>query len=211
MTYGEEPVFLGKHNVDCPEMMFYQDMPIKLKNSFNLSLEQRLEFVLPLVEVVTRDFVDNFGLAELGKHYMYISVKKLFQAAGSTFNRQGYHTDGFLTDDITYIWSDENPTIFNVGEFNLTLDDSVSIQEMEEQAKPENEVVYMENSLIRINQFNVHKVAVPEVTTLRTFIKISFSKDKYNLKGNSHNYNLKYDWDMRERGLVRNTPQKLEE
>ncbi len=41
----------------------------------------------------------------------------------------------------------------------------------------------------------------------RTFLKVSFSRDKYDLAGNSHNSRLDYDWPMRERGLTRNTPQ----
>lgn len=42
-----------------------------------------------------------------------------------SFNRMGYHSDGFLTDDINYIWCDNNPTIFNISAFNLTLDENL--------------------------------------------------------------------------------------
>ena len=43
----------------------------------------------------------------------------------------------------------------------------------------------------------------------RTFFKLSFSKDKYDLKGNSHNYLFDYNWEMRERKENRNIPQQL--
>jgi len=42
---------------------------------------------------------------------------------------------------------------------------------------------------------------------MRTFVKISFSKDKYDLIGNSHNYEMDYKWDMKERKEERNIPQ----
>ena len=43
----------------------------------------------------------------------------------------------------------------------------------------------------------------------RTFIKISYSTDKYDLIGNSHNHEIDYRWEMRERGTMRNVPQKV--
>ena len=40
----------------------------------------------------------------------------------------------------------------------------------------------------------------------RTFIKVSFSDQKYNLKGNTHNYLFDYEWDMIDRSVSRNDP-----
>jgi hypothetical protein len=42
---------------------------------------------------------------------------------------------------------------------------------------------------------------------MRTFVKVSFSYDKYDLVGNSHNYLLNYAWEMKERKDDRNIPQ----
>jgi hypothetical protein len=113
-----------------------------------------------------------------------------------------------MTDDINYIWYDKDPTVFNNSEFNLTMDDLASIEDMRSQALPWKDVTYPVNTLLRLDQFNIHKVG--EVTTgMRNFLKISFSKDKYDLIGNSHNYLLNYEWDMKPRKEQRNIPQSI--
>jgi hypothetical protein len=126
-----------------------------------------------------------------------------------SFNRTGWHSDGFLTDDINYIWCDKYPTIFNRTEFHLPLDDLLSIEVMEKQAIPFNNYSYRENQLLRLNQYNIHKVAPVTEVGMRTFLKLSFSKDKYDLIGNSHNYLIDYNWEMKNRKEHRNIPQSI--
>jgi hypothetical protein len=133
----------------------------------------------------------------------------MYQMPNCSFNRMGWHSDGFLTDDINYIWCDKYPTIFNKSNFILSPDDTLSIQEMEMQADPLNDVTYNENQLIRLDQFNIHKVAPVKSGGMRTFLKVSISKDKYDLIGNSHNYLLNYDWKMKQRKEQRNIPQSI--
>ncbi len=207
MEYGELPKVIRKIKVDCKEMMFYQYLPIKLIGQENFDIEQRLYPFHDLILYSMIDFRENFGLEKLIDSYVYLTAKRQFQSKSKLFNRPGYHSDGFLTDDINYIWSDKNPTIFNSTNFKLTLDDEVSLKEMEEQALPENEVTYFDNTLLRLNQFNIHKVDENIEAGFRTFVKISFSQDKYDLEGNSHNYFLDYDWEMKPRKESRNIPQ----
>lgn len=121
----------------------------------------------------------------------------------------GYHSDGFMTDDINYIWSNKCPTVFNKSQYALTLHHEFSLSEMEEQSLKENEVTYSNNQLLRLNEFNIHKVGDVLQPTIRAFLKISFSADKYDLIGNSHNYNLKYEWEMKQRQIQRNVPQTV--
>ncbi len=210
MRYGELPKILGEHLVECQEMMFYQYLPIKLAGATEPLVEDRLKCFSDLIGAVCCDYVGEFGLDDYVESFIYLTAKRAYQGNGCSFNRKGYHSDGFMTDDINYIWYDRSPTIFNKGQFNLTNDDSSSMYEMEEQANPQNEVVYPINSLLRLNQFSIHKVADVTNVGLRTFVKISFSKDKYDLRGNSHNYLLDYQWEMRERKPNRNIPQKID-
>lgn len=206
--YGQLPIDLGFIGVTCPEMMFYQDLPIKLKNSSAISVEERIR--LPFTDLIGKvacDFVGAYGLDSFIKSYMYISCKSLFQQENTTFNRQGWHTDGFGTEDINYIWSDSNPTVFNNSSFCLSRDDCKSMQEMHNQAIPSNDILYENGHLLRLNQFVVHRVNPLQVEGLRTFCKITFSKDVYNLQGNAHNNLLDYKWEMRSRGKERNVPQ----
>lgn len=207
--YGELPKYLGLHEVNCDEMMFYQYLPIKLAGQTKPIVEKRLKCFEELIGNICCDFVGEFGLDRFVNNYIYLTAKKMYQVNGCSFNRKGYHSDGFLTDDINYVWCDKNPTVFNFSKFNLTLDDSVSLQEMEEQADENRIETYPENSLLRLNQYNIHRVSNLESLCLRTFVKVSFSLDKYDLKGNSKNHLLDYDWKMRERKSERNIPQKL--
>jgi len=209
MKYGELPKVLDEINVECLEMMFYQYLPIKMIGESKPEVEQRLSFLKDIIGCVCCHFVAEYGLDKYIESYCYLTVKHQYQNKEKTFNRQGYHSDGFLTDDINYIWSDKSPTIFNFSDFKLTLDDKVSLSEMEEQAMPFNEKTFPNKTLLRLNQFNIHKVNENQDEGMRTFIKISFSKDKYDLIGNSHNYELDYNWQMKERSKERNIPQSV--
>lgn len=207
MKYGELPSRLGQIKIDCQEMMFYQYLPIKLNGFILLQYEARLDVFWKLFQEAVQDFIQKYGHENYIGSNIYLTAKHQYQTPEKTFNRMGYHADGFLTDDINYIWSDKSPTVFNKSNFNLTLDDVISMKEMEEQALKENEVTYPINTLLRLNQFNIHKVSENQEEGMRTFVKISFSKDKYDLIGNSHNYELDYNWEMKPRKQVRNIPQ----
>lgn len=209
MKYGSKPKDLGVIEIDCPEMLFYQYLPIKLIGQTEPIVEQRLKCFEPLIGACCCDFVADYGLSRYMDSYVYLTVKRLYQGKGYSFNRKGYHSDGFLTDDINYLWSNSLPTVFNFGKFDLSLDDNTSMIEMEQQAKKENEFTYPQGSILRLDQFVIHKVSDEEIEGMRTFAKVSFSNDKYDLKGNAKNYLLDYDWQMRNRGLKRNIPQKL--
>lgn len=208
MEYGQLPTALGEYKIECKEMMFYQYLPIKMAYDSGVpTYEPRLKCFDSLIAKAMSDFLGNYGYLEYTASYFYFTAKYMYQAPNTSYNRMGYHSDGFMTNDINYVWCDKYPTVFNSSKFNLTQDDTLSIAEMEAQAKHENEVTYPENTLLRLDQFNIHKVAFVGVGCMRTFVKISVSKDKYDLIGNSHNYLLDYDWKMKERRPERNIPQ----
>jgi len=209
MKYGELPTQLGIFEVECKEMMFYQYLPIKMPNQTQPIYEPRLKCFDKLIGSICCDFIGEFGLDNYVNSYVYLTAKFLYQTPNCSFNRTGWHSDGFLTDDINYVWCDKCPTIFNKTDFDLPLDDLLSMEEMEKQSMPFNDVVYKENQLIRLNQFNIHKVAPITKGGMRAFLKVSISKDKYDLIGNSHNYLLDYDWQMKERKQERNIPQSV--
>lgn len=208
MKYGDLPIEIDQFKVDCKEMMFYQYLPIKLAYGFEIKYEYRLNCFNEIIDASIFNFIQEFGRDNFEPYYVYLTAKYLYQSNGCSFNREGYHSDGFMTDDINYLWSDKLPTVFNYTEFELTQNDSISMSEMQEQALYFNVKTYPENTLLRLNQFNIHKVA-PQQQGWRTFVKISFSKDKYDLIGNSHNYLLDYNWQMNERKTERNIPQSI--
>lgn len=206
--YGELPISLGIHKVDCKEMMFYQYLPIKLSGQSEPKAEDRLLCFSQLVGICNCDYIGKNGLNAYVEANVYLTAKHLYAKPGCPINRPGYHSDGFMTDDINYIWCDVYPTVFNTSPYSLTQHHEHSLSEMEEQSLVENEVRYKEYELLRLNQFNIHKVAEVERLCIRTFFKLSFSTEKYNLIGNSRNYLLNYDWPMKERQETRNHPTK---
>lgn len=208
MQYGDLPISLGIIDVNCVEMMFYQYLPIKLSGGINIQVEDRLLCFSGLIGTACGDYIWTFGVDNFRDCNIYITAKRLYAKPGCPINRPGYHSDGFMTDDINYIWSDKFPTVFNTSPYSLTMHHEYSLSEMELQSLVENEVRYKENELLRLNQFSIHKVARITELALRTFVKISFSKEQYNLAGNSRNYLLKYDWEMKAREDVRNHPVK---
>lgn len=209
MKYGTLPKSLGEHIIDCQEMMFYQYLCIKLIGQHQPIAEDRLKPFFSVIGAACCDFIGEFGLDKYMNSYIYVSAKNLFQSESCPYNRPGWHSDGFMTDDINYLWSNKNPTIFNTSEFALTQDDSLSLKEMELQANSLNNFLFSDNQLLRLDQFNIHKVNDNQEKGMRSFLKISFSKDKYNLIGNSINHELAYDWSMKPRKMERNIPQSI--
>lgn len=212
MKYGDLPKVIDTIKVDCREMMFYQDMLIKDKGEYFHKIESRLDVFQCLIMAAVAAFISEFGDKAFRDSYMYISAKRLFQSKGKSFNRPGWHSDGFMSSDINYIWSDDGSTIFNNSNFIISQDDILSLKEFQIQADPDNDVIFPPNTLLRLNQFNIHRVGDVLADGIRTFVKVSFSHHKYDLEGNTHNYKLDYDWNMRPRNLTRNIPQsKIQE
>ena len=99
-------------------MLFYQYLPLKLEKSVGIKLEKRLHCFKDLINKIKDDFVTEFGLQRYYDSYMYLTVKHMYQPPGNSYNRHGYHTDGFMTDDVNYIWCDNDPTTFNTSNLN---------------------------------------------------------------------------------------------
>jgi hypothetical protein len=205
--YNQLPKVIGQFNVNIEEYFTYTYLPVKFPGMTEPVFEKRMGVFAKLIGVAACDFIGSFGLDRYIESYVYITAKHMYQKE-TPFNRPGYHSDGFLTDDISYIFSNSQPTIFNSGPFFLSNDDKKSLDEMKSQSKIENELTYPDNTLLRLNQFVIHKVGKPVVGP-RIFFKMCFSKDKYDLAGNSHNFLLDYEWQMRPRSPERNVPQEL--
>lgn len=199
--FYDKPISLGVFNIECNEYMKYQYLLINCGTV--LYLEDRLKRFKTLIAKCICDYAStNFD--DLLRSYIYLTVKSEYQRNGCGFNREGWHIDGFGTDDENYVWSNCQPTIFNNGPFDLSDDENLSMAQMEEQADPANNYCFPDKTLVRMGR-SVHKVG-PYIEGHRVFVKVSFSKKKYNLLGNSHNYLIDYNWDMIARNKERNVP-----
>lgn len=201
------PKLIKVIHVAVEEYFSYTYLPVKVPNSTEIVLEPRLNIVREMIGVACCDFVSFKGLQAFAESFVYITAKHAFQRAGKGYNRQGWHTDGFGTDDVNYIWSNKQPTVFNTGCYEVSKDDKESMSDFERLINPKLNYTFPNNTLLRLTDSVVHKVAEIEEGN-RCFVKISFSKDKYDLKGNSINYNLGLDWVYRDRSLERNVPQR---
>lgn len=198
--YGQEPRVVGHVFLDPKEMCFVQYLPIAMADCDRVELPDNLSWTRPLVNMVLKEGVSD-------ESYLYLTVKHLYVTPSNMGNRPGWHSDGFGTDDINYIWCDNYPTEFCIQDFNLSEDCDTSLTEMEQQARAQNVKTYGENTLLRLDKYNIHRTPVIG-EGYRTFVKISVSEDRYNLKGNAHNYLFEYDWEMVLRSDSRNHPSK---
>lgn len=200
--YGKRPVDLGE--IYLPELfgtyLLYLPVKMKGKNDYRLPLEQINDFNILMMKCV-----EDYG--DVTDKYVYLSYECSYVKKDSHQKRPGWHSDGFKTNDINYIWYSNTPTIFNDTKFKITKDHKISMEQFEEQANPDNNFLMPNKHLLRMDQFVIHKADVSKSNLIRTFVKVSISDDKYNLKGNTHNPYFDYDWKMYDRSIVRNHPQ----
>lgn len=193
--YSKMPEVVGNFKLNPEEFCYHVYMPIKCDQ---LYLPESLHWTKPLLFAIRPE--------DYRFKFWYLTVKYMWIEGYG--NREGWHIDGFGSDDINYIWSDCNPTEFCVQEFDLTEDHLVSLYEMEQQALPENCIRVRNNDFLRLTPDVVHRPVKVNEPTLRAFVKVSCSNNRYNLKGNSSNPELPYKFIERyvERGLCRNHP-----
>lgn len=215
LNKNDKPVVIDNIEIDNKEFCYYLYLPIKVYKD-DVVYCGVIEKYKKLIDKCIEDYKNVFGIENYKKHYIYLTLKRMYQKNGAVINRSGWHLDGYKENlsrdsdyDINYIWSDKQPTIFNNSDFSLSNDDTESMIDMEKQALLENNYNYENNTLLRLNPFIVHKVGIP-IEGPRTFFKLSFSKNKYNLEGNSRNYDINYTWKMYPRSKKRNIPDKTE-
>ena len=220
--YGARPIDFGVFDLDFVEYMHYMYLPIVidegLARDYQESLPANIQFADHLIEVV-RNYEAVSGM---DWKYVYVTARRGYATPGNPLNRPGWHADGFGTEDVNYVWTDRYPTDFAIGDFGTVSDDHIeSVREFAatiewetgrgpSDGPPKVSIEhYPDKSLLRLDDRVIH--AAPEIPAPggeRSFFKVSFSNNRYNLKGNSHNYGLTYDWPMFDRDAVRNDPTK---
>lgn len=203
--YGDPPVDLGLLDLSPVEMMCWMYCPIKEPGQYGEEIPANLRQFQPMVEAVFGDLEKLSGshLRWLDS-YVYITAKTLWVSPENPGNRPGWHSDGFMTDDLNYVWSDRNGTEFWVPATRtfFTQDHHASLAEMEAMAAIGPWRTYPDKHLLRLDEKVIHRVARQE-PGFRTFVKISVSTDRYNLLGNSINHDLPR-WSYVPRGVERN-------
>lgn len=140
--------------------------------------------------------------------YCYLTIKRQYVQPNTLGNREGWHIDGFKSDQENFIWSDHSaiPTEVCIGEFDLTNDHEKSLIEMSKQASKSFKYQLSSKVLYKLDQECVHRATANNLSEaiLRTFIKITFSKELFNCYGNAWNYKLPHIKPTAFRGDTRN-------
>lgn len=202
MIYGALPEDLGLIDISPVEMMCWLYCPIQTPRE-GLNLPDNLLQFRPIIKAAC----DREGGSDLRK-YVYITAKTLWVSGDNPGNRPGWHSDGFGTEDVNYIWYDRAPTEFLDASFTLPEDCADAMDRMElEACYAGNEIVtYPNKHLLRLTPAVVHRVAPSFEPGMRTFVKVSISKDRYNLEGNSINHGISERWPLVPRFSGRNHP-----
>jgi hypothetical protein len=196
------PKVVGTFVTDNKEMMFFLYLPVSLPQTTLMQIPLHLSAYRNLINMAIHDYGD------ISNKYVYITVKRLYVEKGNTGARAGWHTDGFGTTDINYVWTDSQPTEFCNQQFELSTDHEESMAQMSEQVKEYNISTYDPNKVLRIDHTNVHRCPVNMDSGYRTFARVSISDHKYDMEGNSHNHLLNYAWYMHPRAESRNVTTK---
>lgn len=189
-------------------------------------MPDNLQWATPIV----REALLAEGWPRLSWRYVYLTAKHGYATPDNPLNRPGMHCDGFGTEDINYVWWKGAGSRFLIGDLGVDVSsdhvesmrqfDQVAA-EVKRLARAEERFVraaslsgrelprittYEERTLLRLDPFVVH--STPELTEgqMRTFVKVSFSNERYNLLGNAHNHLFDYDWTMWPREVLRNDP-----
>lgn len=205
--YGNLPRDLGLVNLSPDEMMAWLYCPIKRPGAIIVTIPENLTQYMPIINAVVSDIDPDTWTDS----YVYITAKTLFVSPENPGNRPGWHSDGFLTDDLNYIWADANPTVFwypETGKASFAADHQLSIPEMDGLCEHDTagHVTYPLKHLLKLDQTVLHKVAPVTTPGMRTFVKVSVSKHVYALKGNSINHRLKLRAAYGTRAVERNCP-----
>lgn len=215
--YGAAPKDVGELRLDTSEMMFWLYLPIKMPGQFLTRLPDNLQQYQQMVDRCMDDVIMDDSINPSGdrwtQSYVYLSVKVLHVTPDAPGNRPGWHSDGFLTDDLNYIWADRNPTEFFITDhpFSVSADHKKSMMEFGRYADWPNSPFRKHaemNRIYRLDQTVIHRVSLNVDSGKRAFVKVSVSDKPYVQLGNSINHLLpEHPRPSLERQAERNCPQ----
>lgn len=206
MIYGALPEDLGLIDLSPVEMMFWMYLPISVPDEMSCQLPANLEQFQPILDAVFYD-----APMEWRRSYVYLTAKTLWVEGTYIGNRPGWHSDGFGTDDLNYVWCDRAPTEFIKGSFELPDDCADAMAKMAFEASMAAPYTYPDKHLLKLTPAVIHRSPVGFEPGMRTFVKVSISRDRYNLEGNSVNHALTEQWPLVPREVNRNHPHKAPE
>ena len=186
------------------------DMPIKIPNSEvripeNLnraSIQEIVDTCLEFEKKINPNWQD---------YYLYLTVHHSFVEAAKTQRRAGAHIDGMQGVRYpekfpvchSYLVSNAVPTRF----FNHTFPTDLCEKSQNWFYEFDKVKDYQDSSLSKpfeinlMTAYSVHESTPATEDTIRTFIRLEFSRKKFDRRGNSINPLFDLDWDYQERSI----------
>lgn len=210
--YGRAPKAIRNlSGIELTEVMYYLYLPIKMSDDVSIRLPQNIKQLMPMVDCAENAWRRMFSRMGTDGVYIYISARKGWATPDNPLNRPGWHCDGFGTDDINFIWWRGPGTRFAYGDFNdISPDHNQSLIQFDTMVNQSKIFHESPGVLYMIDPYVVHATPIITQGCWREYVKISFSKHRYNLKNNSHNYLFDYDWKLHDRSEVRNDPARAQ-
>lgn len=200
----------GRVECNPTEMLFWMYCPISVPGNIHYTLPDNLAHFAPIVNQTRAYLTERFR-----HNFAYLTAKTLWVEGNYIGNRPGWHIDGYRTDDVNFIWSDRAPTEFVLGSFQLSNDCDTSLAEMAiigDEAEEAGTIrTWPDKHLLMLDPMVIHRSPVAFEPGMRTFVKVSLSPDRYDLKGNSINHKLpSTSWPLVDRQPTRNHPASKE-
>jgi hypothetical protein len=193
------------------------DLPIHIPGQ-GWKIPDYLEQFKHVIDIVV-EFEKSYDMTN---YYTYITVDQKIVQKGNTGRRAGAHSDAYIERDNTqvdvvsenhdiiekekdevshtYVITDKFSTEFFKERFPLIkVDCNSSMRTFNEIAENAEVVTYPEYAILKLDPYVIHRSAIADITTFRTFVKISFSKKKYSRTGNTVNSEFDYNWKIKDR------------
>lgn len=181
------------------------DMPIKFAGSNEYRVPKELQqFDELIAKIVSFEHTVNPYVSD---YYAYLTVDQSTVAENSFQRNPGCHVDGFQGARIkekrpvnrSYIVYDATPTIFYPQSFKTDhLNEATDnfFFSFEEQSDETSAIHFLPYQILLMNAYTVHKSAISNHDTHRTFFRLSFDTMIFDRFGNTKNPMFDYNWQM---------------
>ena len=161
-------------------------------------------------EIKTNPYYDKF--------YAYLTIDQRKVRPFTSQRRSDWHSDSVRNiktdntyDESIYICYDNLPTVFTDAKLDFnklpTLKSNRILSDFINKSCTQSDHFLHDNySILHFDPYSLHRENInnDSVNINRTYVKVTFSKDQYNIEGNCHNYYFNYEWDSFPRTLERN-------
>lgn len=186
------------------------DLMIKSPGLDYVIPDELAQFKEALQRIITLEHLINPRARD--DYYAYVTIDQSAVEAGVTQRLPGWQLDGFQGTernprqeiDHSYLVSDHLPEVFTTQRFYFPHFDYQLhnvFSELDRQASPEFELRGDPYQVYLVNAYTAHRSPVAEGQSPRTYLRLTYSRARYDKLGSTDNSLLPYAWDRPEKTL----------